>query len=405
MKRKHIMDILMISMLSAMLMTGCSSAGESINVFGNSTVVAAETENTSYDLSGLTDMDELTDEEIDSAEVIDLDGKTGTYTITEGGTYRLKGSSEDCSVVIEVDEDEDVTIILDSVSLDSKASAPVYVASADTVNLVLVGDSALTNGGSFDDAEDEKTDAVIYSKSDLVISGNGSLTITSPSGKGIVSNDGLSIYSGVLNITASDDGINVNDELVISGGTFAIEAGDDGIHADMSIQIDGGTIDIIAAEGFEATSIVINDGDISINASDDGINAAQKVDDIDVRVEINGGNITIVMGQGDTDGIDSNGDLIINGGEISITGQSSCDYDGKGELNGGTLIVNGEEVDEIPGQFMGGAPGGMGGFGGGFQSDGSFPEQPEGGFGHGGGFGQGGGFNQGGGFGQGGMRP
>ena len=402
MKRKHIMNILMISMVSAMLVTGCSATGENINVFGNSTVFAAETENTSYDLSGLTDMDELADEEIDSAEVIELDGKTGIYTITEGGTYRLKGSSEKCSIVIDVDDDEDVTLILDNVSLSSKTSAPVYVASADTVNLILVGDSTLTNGGSFEDAEDEKTDAVIYSKSDLVISGNGSLTITSPAGKGIVSKDSLSIYSGVLNITASDDGINVNDELVISGGTFTIEAGDDGIHADMSIQIDEGTIDINAAEGFEATSIVINDGDISINASDDGINAAQKVNDIDVRVEINGGNITIVMGQGDTDGIDSNGDLIINGGVISITGQSSCDYDGKAELNGGTLIVNGEEVDEIPNQFMGGAPGGMGGMGGfgsDFQGDGSMPEPPEGGFG------QGGGFNQGGGFGQGGMRP
>ncbi len=109
MKRKNIMNILMISMLSAMLMAGCGTTGESINVFGNSTVVAAETESSSYDLSGLTDMDELTDEEIDSAEVIDLDGKTGTYTITEGGTYRLKGSSEKCSIVIDVDEDEDVT--------------------------------------------------------------------------------------------------------------------------------------------------------------------------------------------------------------------------------------------------------------------------------------------------------
>ena len=45
MKRKHIMNILMISMVSAMLVTGCSATGENINVFGNSTVVAAETEN------------------------------------------------------------------------------------------------------------------------------------------------------------------------------------------------------------------------------------------------------------------------------------------------------------------------------------------------------------------------
>jgi hypothetical protein len=394
MKKKNILNILMISIAGAMLITGCNAGGGSVDVFGTSTVVAAEAENSSYTYSYPEDIDELTDDEIESAEVIDLEGRTGTYSITEGGTYRLKGSSEDCSIVIDADDDEDVTLILDNVSLNCKASASIYVASADKVNLILVGDSTMSNGGSFDNADDEKTDAVIYSKSDLTISGEGSLTITSPAGNGIVCKDSLCIYSGVMDIDASDDGINVNDELVICGGTFTIEAGDDGIHADMLIQIDGGTIDINAAEGLEATSIVINDGNISISATDDGINAAQKVDDIEVRVEINGGNITIVMAQGDTDGIDSNGDLIINGGTVNITGQSSCDYDGKAELNGGTLIVNGEEVNLIPNQFMGGMggnPGGMGGFGGGFQNDGSMPEMPDGGgFGHGGGFNPGG---------------
>ena len=46
-------------------------------------------------------------------------------------------------------------------------------------------------------------------------------------------------------------------------------------------------------------------------------------------MEINGGEITITMGSGDSDAIDSNGDIIINGGKISITGQSGFDYDGK----------------------------------------------------------------------------
>ncbi|MBP5762805.1 MAG: hypothetical protein J6W48_07515, partial [Lachnospiraceae bacterium] len=122
---------------------------------------------------------------------------------------------------------------------------------------------------------------------------------------------------------------------------------------------------------------------IVINASDDGINAAQKSEDAEVKVEINGGDITIVMGEGDTDGIDSNGDLIINGGRIDITGMSACDYDGTAELNGGTLIVNGVEADTITNQFMGGfpgpgevfGPGEVGRPGEGFRPDGDF--QPE----------------------------
>ena len=66
------------------------------------------------------------------------------------------------------------------------------------------------------------------------------------------------------------------------------------------------------------------------------------------------------MGQGDTDAIDSNGDLYINGGTINITAQSAFDYDGTGELNGGEVTVNGSKVTTLTNQMMGGgAPGGQ----------------------------------------------
>ena len=71
--------------------------------------------------------------------------------------------------------------------------------------------------------------------------------------------------------------------------------------------------------------------------------------------------MTIDMGQGDTDAIDSNGNLYINGGTISITAQSAFDYDGTGQLNGGTVTVNGTQITSLTNQMMGG---GMGGFGG-----------------------------------------
>ena len=66
------------------------------------------------------------------------------------------------------------------------------------------------------------------------------------------------------------------------------------------------------------------------------------------------------MGQGDTDGIDSNGNLYINGGTINITANSPFDYDGEAKYNGGTIIVNGEETNTITNQMMGGGPGGQG---------------------------------------------
>ena len=125
---------------------------------------------------------------------------------------------------------------------------------------------------------------------------------------------------------------------------------------------------ISGTEGLEATYVKINGGDISVSASDDGVNAARKSSAYTPAVEINGGTLTIAMGAGDTDGVDANGSLIINGGTISITGQSAFDCDGTVQYNGGVLIVNGQQVDSIPMQQMGGGFGGgrgNGGFGGG----------------------------------------
>jgi hypothetical protein len=102
------------------------------------------------------------------------------------------------------------------------------------------------------------------------------------------------------------------------------------------------------------------------------------------------------MGQGDTDAVDANGSIYVNGGTLNITAQmSSFDYDRTAEFNGGTIIINGSEVSEIPQSMMGGHGGG---FGGGFGGDGGLTPPdgdftppdgdftpPEGGFGgHGG---------------------
>ena len=73
-----------------------------------------------------------------------------------------------------------------------------------------------------------------------------------------------------------------------------------------------------------------------------------------VVFEMNGGSLTIVMGQGDTDAIDSNGSIYINGGTIDITAQSPFDYDYAAEYNGGTITVNGQQVDSINNSMMGG---------------------------------------------------
>lgn len=356
MKRKNNISILTAGIVCALMIAGCGYYASSGTGSSGSAVerAAEETSQLSESFAGHESGNGI----LEYDEMIELSDDSGIVTLTEGGTYYITGSSDNCTLAVRAGEGESVTLILEDVSITNSSSAAIYAESAGEVNIVLKGESELVNEDGFvnDGSEDEDIDAVIYSETGMTISGDGSLEIVSGEGKGIGTDDSIVISGGDLMIEASDDGINSGGDFLMTGGKLVISAGDDGIHADVNLKISGGEINIDAAEGLEATCVVIDDGVIVINASDDGINAAQKSEDTDVKVEINGGDITIVMGEGDTDGIDSNGDLMINGGRIDITGQSCCDYDGRAELNGGTLIFNGVETDTITNQFMGGGP-------------------------------------------------
>ncbi|MBQ1469071.1 MAG: carbohydrate-binding domain-containing protein, partial [Solobacterium sp.] len=140
-------------------------------------------------------------------------------------------------------------------------------------------------------------------------------------------------------------------------------------------------------------------GKFTINASDDGINASAKSSAYKPTIEINGGTLDITMGAGDTDAIDSNGYIYINGGTINISAQSAFDFDYGAELNGGTVTVNGTQITSITNSMMGfggGMHGGMMPGGNGEMPEGETPQgnpfggRPQGPGGMQGGFGPGG---------------
>ena len=333
---------------------------------------------------------------------VDLN-KESKLSITKKGVYNLTGT---LNGYIEINTEDNVVLVLKSATINNTSGPCINVINAKNVYIKLEGESTLTDGTNYNI---EEADACIYSKDDLIFYGDGTINVNANYNDGIVSKDDLLIYSGTINVTSKDDAIkgkdsvdiedgsfnitaggdgikstneedaekgiitinggniNINSEtdgfdstnkFIMNKGTITINSGDDGVHADGYLEINEGTLNITASEGLEATYVKINGGTINISASDDGINAGNKRSDYSVLIEINGGTVTIKMGQGDTDGIDSNGDLTINGGTINVTGQSAFDYDGTATYNGGTLIVNGEEVQDITNQF-GGMQGGM----------------------------------------------
>ncbi len=321
-------------------------------------------------------------------------------TITEAGVYVLTGSASNVTVYVDADDEAKVQIVLDGVTITNTDTPVIYVKNADKTFVTTTADSTLAVTGTFTADGDTNTDGVIFSKDDLVLNGTATLTINSSdngvvskdtlkvtggtyvmkvSSKAMEANDEILIADGTFTITAGTDAIHAeNDEdaslghVYIAGGTFNLTAGDDAIHANSILQIDGGNFTIKAAEGLEATYVQINGGTISIEASDDGINAANKSNAYNVKLEINGGDITVVMGAGDTDGLDANGDIEINGGTLNVTANSPFDYTGSGVVNGGTVIVNGQQVTSLTNQMMGGGFGGNGMMGGETGGNGGF---------------------------------
>lgn len=206
-------------------------------------------------------------------------------------------------------------------------------------------------------------------------------TIDVPATAGTFTLDSTKTYSssrasGDSNDSYADDTLHCDGYIRMEGGTFNIASGDDGVHADKGLVVNGGNITISECyEGLEAADITIaenasDDPVINITSRDDGLNAAGGSDSTgsesnpsfgqgdhfgnkgdnagstDYQIIINGGILTI---DAEGDGIDSNGNLFITGGTITVNGPSNggngaLDY-GEGncicQITGGTLVAAG----------------------------------------------------------------
>jgi len=367
--------VLLATSLTAMvLMAACAQSTTTSNT--NATTNNATTSTKANQTSHFTEKDYDTSYDESTASKIELAGSSAnvsgdgvtvsgsTVTITKSGTYVISGQSDGVQIKVEADKSADVHLVLKGVTM-TNTNAAISATSAGHVYLTLAEGTTNSLSDSSSNS-DEKADAALFSKVDLTINGKGTLNVEGKKNNGIKANDTLHISGGTYNITAVGDAFNVNDELNITG-----TAGDDGIHASGDLVIDSGTYTVKnSTEGLEGKSITINGGDITIYSTDDGVNAANKnAQQSEIFFTMNGGNLTVEVGQGDTDPIDSNGNITVTGGTIKMTGQTGFDFDGTATYTGGDIYLNGEKQTEIVNSIPGGGgpnggPQGNGGPGG-----------------------------------------
>ncbi|SMP48196.1 carbohydrate-binding domain-containing protein [Anoxynatronum buryatiense] len=294
-------------------------------------------------------------------------------TITASGIYEVSGTLADGSIEVNIDKSQDknpVILVLNGVDITSKTSAPIHVKSAAKVILLL---EAATENRLADTAhmlpdENNEPRATIFSKDDLSITGDGTLTITANyndaiNGRddvyitggsliidsvadGIVGKDSVQIAGGSLTITAEKDGIrSTNDtdsskgNIIIYDGQFSIDASADTIQAENTLYIADGSYHLISGGGYPGHSTTTGNETGRFGMRPEGLRNGAPFLSTDAPLE-NSDNDETDSSTISQKGLKAGANLIIDGGYIDISSYDDAVHsDGHLSINDGTLLI------------------------------------------------------------------
>ncbi len=308
---KKIIALALCVCMISVIFTGCSDEQEVTETESTTQPSLTETDFSKKDADMFSDRDMEGDYSADEAVKITLSDSgistssdsvkinASTVTLTEEATYIFSGELTDGQIVVEADDKAKIQIVFDGVKINSAASAPLYVKTADKVFVTLAAASQneLSNGGKFVSVDENNIDSVVFSKQDITFNGSGSLIVNSTAGHGIACKDDLVAVNCNLIINSASHGIDANDSIRVSGAKITTDSGKDGLHCENT---ENNTL------GF----VYIAEGEIDIASAGDGISAGN-------YLQINGGKFNIVTGGGSENGTkqssDSYGDFMGGG--------------------------------------------------------------------------------------------
>ena len=272
----------------------------------------------------------------DAVELTLKDGED--IQITEGGTYRLTGTLEEGQILVDA-ADEDVRLVLAGVEVQNNGSAALYVREAKNVYVTLDAgtENILSAAGEFVQTDENNVDAAVFSKSDLIMNGTGSLTVHCETGHGIVTKDDLTITGGTFDVTAAGQCIVGKDSVAVADGIFTLSGGKDGIHSEHEDTAKG--------------NVCLDGGTFTIRTDGDGVSASG-------TMLVTGGTYDILTGGGSANAVQSDGEDRMGGG-MQMPGGMGGRGD-RGDMGGGMMPGGMDRPEGMPeGMMPGEIPQGM----------------------------------------------
>lgn len=269
--------------LAMCLMTsGCGSQNYTTNSKNTDTTIASSITAQDTNVTHADDADNYKTEITGEFSITSTDGSTITqndsvYTITQAGEYTVTGLLSEGQIVVNADDNAEITIVLNGTSITCSNGSPIYIKNADNVKIKseentynCIVDARTEADDNPDNSSSENGNAAIYAACDLKLVGKGALSVTGNYNNGIQSKDDISIKNVTIKVNAINNAIKGNDEVAIeSGEIIAISRKGDGIKTSNSS---------LSTKGKQKGNVIISGGNIGIYAACDGIDAAYGVD-------------------------------------------------------------------------------------------------------------------------------